>query len=181
MKRRICSWTWLENWKKLWNMKVTIIPIVIGAFGPVTKWLLKRFEDLEINERVETIQTTTLLRVVSVAQLAARQSHNQSIHYWERPEYWEESWRLEETCCLSNSSERTSAHTDVKYSHNNNDNNNNDNRCRRLIRSDKKKLKKMKIREMIRIVVLMKDRSTYRLIDPERTDEVKQFLRNSSK
>ena len=27
--------------KKIWNMKVTIIPIVIGAFGTVTKGLLK--------------------------------------------------------------------------------------------------------------------------------------------
>ena len=27
--------------KELWNMKVTIIPIVIGAFGTVTKELLK--------------------------------------------------------------------------------------------------------------------------------------------
>ena len=27
--------------KKLWNMQVTIIPIVIGAFGTVTKGLLK--------------------------------------------------------------------------------------------------------------------------------------------
>ena len=27
--------------KKVWNMKVTIIPIVIGAFGTVTKGLLK--------------------------------------------------------------------------------------------------------------------------------------------
>ena len=27
--------------KKLWNMKVTIISIVIGAFGTVTKWLFK--------------------------------------------------------------------------------------------------------------------------------------------
>ena len=34
--------------KKLWNMKETIIPIVIGAFGKVTKGLLKRLEDLEI-------------------------------------------------------------------------------------------------------------------------------------
>ena len=32
--------------KKLWNMKMTIIPIVIGAFGTVTKWLLKGLEDL---------------------------------------------------------------------------------------------------------------------------------------
>ena len=48
--------------KKLWNMQVTIIPIVIGAFGTVTKGLLKELEDLEVAGRVETIQTTTLLR-----------------------------------------------------------------------------------------------------------------------
>ena len=48
--------------KKLWNMKLTIIPVVIAAFGKVTKGLLKRLEDLEIRGRVETIQTTTLLR-----------------------------------------------------------------------------------------------------------------------
>ena len=41
--------------KKLWNMKVTIIPIVIGAFGTVTKGLLKELEDLEVGEWVETI------------------------------------------------------------------------------------------------------------------------------
>ena len=27
--------------KKLWNLKVTIVPIVIGAFGTITKGLLK--------------------------------------------------------------------------------------------------------------------------------------------
>ena len=34
--------------KKRWNMKVTIIPIVIGAFSTVTKVLLKGLEDLEV-------------------------------------------------------------------------------------------------------------------------------------
>ncbi len=34
--------------KKLWNMKVAIIPIVISAFGTVTEGLLKGLEDLEI-------------------------------------------------------------------------------------------------------------------------------------
>ena len=48
--------------KKLWNMLVTIIPIVIGAFGAVTKGLLKGLEDLEVRGRVETIQTTALLK-----------------------------------------------------------------------------------------------------------------------
>ena len=44
--------------KKLWNLKVTIIPIVIGAFGTVTKGLLKGLGDLKVGGRVETIQTT---------------------------------------------------------------------------------------------------------------------------
>ena len=52
--------------KKLWNMKVTIIPIVIGAFGTVTKELLKGLEDLEVGERVETIQTTALLKMARI-------------------------------------------------------------------------------------------------------------------
>ena len=34
--------------KKLWNMHVTIVPIVIGPFGTVTKGLLKGLEDLEV-------------------------------------------------------------------------------------------------------------------------------------
>ena len=41
--------------KTLWNMKVAIIPIVIGAFGTVTKGLLKGLENLEVGGRVETI------------------------------------------------------------------------------------------------------------------------------
>ena len=44
--------------KQLWNMKVTIIPIVIGTLGTVTKGLVKGLEDLEIAGRVETIETT---------------------------------------------------------------------------------------------------------------------------
>ena len=43
-------------------MKVTIIPIVLGAFSTVTKRLLNGLEDLELGGRMETIQTTTLLR-----------------------------------------------------------------------------------------------------------------------
>ena len=50
--------------KKLW--KVTIIPSVIGAFGTVTKGLLKGLEDLEVGGRVETIQTTALLKTARI-------------------------------------------------------------------------------------------------------------------
>ena len=47
-------------------MKVTIIPIVIGTFGTVTKGLLKGLEELEVGGRVETIQTTALLKTVRI-------------------------------------------------------------------------------------------------------------------
>ena len=43
-------------------MKVTIVPIAIGALGTITKGLLKGLEDLEVGGRVETIQTAALLR-----------------------------------------------------------------------------------------------------------------------
>ena len=85
---------------KLWSMKVTIIPIVIGAFSTVTKGLLKGLEDLEIRGQAEIIQTTTLLRT-------ARD--------------------FGETFFHSDSSERPSAHPDVKNSLGVNNNNNNDN------------------------------------------------------
>ena len=52
--------------KKLWNMKVTIVPIVIGALGTISKGLLKGLEDLEVRGRLETIQKTTLLRSASI-------------------------------------------------------------------------------------------------------------------
>ena len=47
---------------------MTIIPIVIGAFGAVTKGLQKELEDLEVGGRVETIQTTTLLRMARILE-----------------------------------------------------------------------------------------------------------------
>ena len=78
--------------KKLWNMQETIIPIVIGAFGTVTKGLLKGLEDLEVGGRVETIQTTALLRRARILR------------------------RVQETCCHSDSNEKPSANADVKSS-----------------------------------------------------------------
>ena len=47
-------------------MQVTIIPIVISAFETVTKGLLMGLEDLEVGGRVETIQTTALLRTARI-------------------------------------------------------------------------------------------------------------------
>ena len=86
-------------------MKVTIISIVIDAFGTVTKGQLKGPEDLEVG-----------------AEWRPSKLH----HCWELPEYWEESLRLEEIYCHSNSSERESADADVKTSKGVNNNSNND-------------------------------------------------------
>ena len=86
--------------KETRNMKVTIIPIVIGAFGIVPKGILKGLEDLEVGGRVETIQTTALLRTTRILR------------------------RVQETCCHSNSSERLSAEADVKNSKSVNNNSN---------------------------------------------------------
>ena len=75
--------------KKLWKVQVTIIPIVIGAFGTVTKGSLKGLEDLEVGEQVETIRTKALLRTARILR------------------------RVLETCFHSNSSRRPSALADV--------------------------------------------------------------------
>ena len=40
---------------------MTIIPVVIGAFDRVTTGLLKGLEDLEVGDRVETIQNNSII------------------------------------------------------------------------------------------------------------------------
>ena len=92
--------------KKLWNMKVTIIPIMIGAFITVTKGLLKRLEDLEAGGQVETIQTTALLRTARILRRV--------LETWGDLVSLKLQWK-------------PSAKTDMKNSRgvNNNDNNNN--------------------------------------------------------
>ena len=81
--------------KKQWDMKVTIVPIGIDVLGIITKGLLKGLEDLEVDGRVEAIQTTALLRTARILRRV---------------------WRVEETCCHSNCSEKPSANTDMKNS-----------------------------------------------------------------
>ena len=46
-------------------MKVTIVPIVISAFG-TTKGLLKGLEELEVGGRVESSQMKALLRTARI-------------------------------------------------------------------------------------------------------------------
>ena len=45
---------------KKWNMKVIVIPVVIGVLGTIPKWLVKWLEVLEIRGQVKTFQTTAL-------------------------------------------------------------------------------------------------------------------------
>ena len=47
-------------------MKVTTVPVVMGAFGTVSKGLLKGLEDLEVGGRVETVQTTALVKTARI-------------------------------------------------------------------------------------------------------------------
>ena len=55
-----------REFKKLSNIKVTFILIVIGSFGTVTKGSLKGIEFLEVGGRMEAIQTTRLLRTARI-------------------------------------------------------------------------------------------------------------------
>ena len=47
-------------------MCVCVIIILIGAFGTVTKGLLKGLDDLEVGGRVETMQTKALLSTARI-------------------------------------------------------------------------------------------------------------------
>ena len=48
------------------EVKESVVPIVIGAFGTVIEGLLKGLEDLEVGGRVETIQTTASLKTARI-------------------------------------------------------------------------------------------------------------------
>ena len=82
--------------KKLWKMRVTMIPTVIGVLATVLKGLERGLEELGIEERAETIQITALLRSVKILN--------------------PESWQPEETCYHLYSKERPSANTSEKNS-----------------------------------------------------------------
>ena len=117
-------------------MKVTFIPIVIGALSTVTEGFLKELEDLEVGGRVETIQTTALLRSNRILGDLGRLG-TRGLGSWrtsgDHPnnsivEIKQNTWRLGETCCHSDSSGKPSVNAGVKNSlgvdNNNNDNNN---------------------------------------------------------
>ena len=74
-------------------MKVTVIPVVIGALGTIPKVSIKELEGLEIRGQAETIQTTVLLRSARILR------------------------SVQGTCCHSISSEKSSANAGVEISY----------------------------------------------------------------
>ena len=48
--------------KRLWKLKVTIMPVIFGLLSRITKEIAKRLEELKIRARVETNHTTMSLR-----------------------------------------------------------------------------------------------------------------------
>ena len=48
--------------KKLWNIKVMVIPIIVGVLETVLKNMEKKLDELEIRGRIKTIQTTAGLK-----------------------------------------------------------------------------------------------------------------------
>ena len=73
-------------------MKLTVIPIVIGTLSIVIKGLIQGLSDLEMWGRVETIQTTALLRSARILR------------------------RVLETCCHSKSIDKPSTNAGLKNS-----------------------------------------------------------------
>ena len=63
---------------ELWNMKVTIIPIVVGSLETVHKGLERGLEEMEISKKFKISQTTALLKSAKIL---------------------EKSGKPEETCC----------------------------------------------------------------------------------
>ena len=51
----------IRELRKLWNIQVTVIPIIIAVLEAVLKRLQREIEELEIKGQIETIQTTALL------------------------------------------------------------------------------------------------------------------------
>ena len=81
----------LENWKTV-KHESDEMPMIIRAHGTVTKGLAQGVEDLEIRGRVETIQTTALLKSARILR------------------------RVLETCCNLDSSGKPSANSGEKNS-----------------------------------------------------------------
>ena len=64
-KKKASNWTMLKN-KKLRNVSVTMIPVVIGALRTVHKSLERELDEVGIGRRIENIETAELLRSAKI-------------------------------------------------------------------------------------------------------------------
>ena len=66
-------------------MKMTAIPIVNDALGTISKGLWRELEDLEISGKVETFQTTSLLRSARILRGVQENREDLQSYSNERP------------------------------------------------------------------------------------------------
>ena len=52
--------------KRLWDMKVVVIPIVLGALGTTPKTLQKRMKDIGIETRIGELQKTVIMHTARI-------------------------------------------------------------------------------------------------------------------
>ena len=73
--------------KKLWNMNLKVMPLLVGALGTVLKSQEKRMETLELSGRIKTNQVTALLGSARILLKNSRRSEETSyqLHFSERP------------------------------------------------------------------------------------------------
>ena len=79
----------------------TWVVLLVRYAGPFLKWT--RDELRQMDKRTKNLMTMhkALHPRDDVDRLYVPRKH-----YWKRPEYWKEFWRLEKTCCLSISIEK---------------------------------------------------------------------------
>ena len=56
----------VREMKKLWDMKVVVIPIVLEALGTTPKTLQKRMKDIGIETRIAELQKTVILHTARI-------------------------------------------------------------------------------------------------------------------
>ena len=93
-------------------MKVIEILILIGALGTVPKGLVRRLEELEIEGRVESIETTVLIKIGQNTEKSSRDLMRSAVTQTPVKDY---------------------GLTPVRKTHTNNDNNNKETQTDRLI------------------------------------------------
>ncbi len=52
---------WIESLAKIWQVKVKVVPVVVGALGTISKSLGKHLDEIGTNVRVELLQKAALL------------------------------------------------------------------------------------------------------------------------